>query len=106
VDQDAYSVQLFDHAMVYVPELNLFVDGTANSMEIGNLPAKDLGAMAMTVDARGNATRRTVPFTSPADLGGLEMAHVSDSGSPEPVAQTKIVLAQASGGVEASHDGI
>ena len=65
VDEDAYSVQLFDHAMVYVPELNLFVDGTASSMEIGNLPTKDMGAMAMTVDAMGNATRRTVPFTSP-----------------------------------------
>lgn len=108
VDQDAYSVQLFDHAMAYVPELNLFVDGTANSMEIGDLPGKDLGAMAMTVDSLGKATRRTVPFTSPADVRaprGLEMAHVSDSGSPDSTAQAKIALAQAAGEVEASHDG-
>ena len=57
--EGAYSVQQFDHAMVYVPELNLFLDGTAESA--APLPTNDLGAMAITVDAQGKATRRTVP---------------------------------------------
>jgi transglutaminase-like putative cysteine protease len=58
---EAYSVQLFNHAMAYVPELNLYLDGTAEYA--GELPPDDLGAMAMTVDAQGNATWRTLPFS-------------------------------------------
>ena len=56
----AYSLQQFDHAMVYVPELNLYLDGTAASAVPGPLPSNDIGATAITVAAQGNATRRTV----------------------------------------------
>jgi transglutaminase-like putative cysteine protease len=63
VAAEAYSVQLFNHAMAYVPELNLYLDGTAEHAALGELPPDDQGAMAMTLDARGNATRRTVPFS-------------------------------------------
>jgi transglutaminase-like putative cysteine protease len=66
VDPQAYSVQLFNHAVAYVPELNLYLDGTAEYAAMGELPPDDQGALAMTVDAQGNATRRTVPF-SPAE---------------------------------------
>ena len=107
VDEDAYSVQLFDHAMAFVPELNLFLDGTADSMVIGELPAKDLGAMVMTVNALGKATRRTVPFTSPLEIHTMhetEIAHVSDGGSTQSAEQAKIAIAQAAGG-ETARDG-
>jgi cellulose synthase operon protein C len=108
VDEDAYSAQLFDHAMAYVPELNLFLDGTADSTVIGELPAKDLGAMAMTVDARGKATRRTVPSTSPLDIRSMretERAHVSDGDSTKSADQAKMAIAGAVGEAETSHDG-
>jgi hypothetical protein len=62
VDPEAYSVQLFNHAVAYVPELNLYLDGTAEYAALGELPPDDQGALAMTVDADGNATRRTVPL--------------------------------------------
>jgi transglutaminase-like putative cysteine protease len=65
VDPEAYSVQLFNHAVAYVPELNLYLDGTAEYAALGELPPDDQGALAMTVDADGNATRRTVPFAPP-----------------------------------------
>ena len=65
VDPQAYSVQLFNHAVAYVPELNLYLDGTAEYAALGELPPDDQGALAMTVDAEGKATRRTVPFASP-----------------------------------------
>ncbi len=61
----AYSVQLFNHAMAYVPELNLYLDGTAEYAALGELPPDDQGATAITVDADGRATRRTVAFTPP-----------------------------------------
>jgi transglutaminase-like putative cysteine protease len=63
VAPEAYSVQLFNHAVAYVPELNLFLDGTAEYASLGELPPDDQGALAMTVDAQGKATRRIVPFT-------------------------------------------
>jgi hypothetical protein len=65
VASEAYSVQLFNHAVAYVPELNLFLDGTAEYAALGELPPDDQGAMAMTVDAQGKATRRIVPFSAP-----------------------------------------
>ncbi len=65
VDPHAYSVQLFNHAVAYVPELNLYLDGTAEYAALGELPPDDQGALAMTVDAEGKATRRTVPFSAP-----------------------------------------
>ncbi len=61
VATEAYSVQLFNHAMAFVPELNLYLDGTAKYAALEELPPKDQGAMAITVDALGKATRRTVP---------------------------------------------
>jgi transglutaminase-like putative cysteine protease len=108
VDEDAYSVQLFDHAMAYIPELNVFVDGTANSDTIGELPAKDLGAMAMTVDALGKATRRTVPFTSPLEIRTpreMEVAHVFDGVGEATADRARIAQAVGESGAAASRDG-
>ena len=65
VAAEAYSIQLFNHAVAYVPELNLYLDGTAEYAALGELPPDDQGATAMTVDAEGKATRRTVPFSPP-----------------------------------------
>jgi transglutaminase-like putative cysteine protease len=109
VDEDAYSVQLFDHAMAYIPELNVFVDGTANSQTIGELPAKDLGAMAMTVDALGKATRRTVPFTSPLEIRTpreMEVAHVIDGEGEATTDRAKLAQAVGESGAASSRDGI
>jgi transglutaminase-like putative cysteine protease len=65
VAAEAYSVQLFNHAMAYVPEFNLYLDGTAEYATLGELPPDDQGAVVITVDASGKATRRTVPFSPP-----------------------------------------
>jgi transglutaminase-like putative cysteine protease len=108
VDEDAYSVQLFDHAMAYIPELNIFVDGTANSETIGELPTNDLGAMVMTVDALGKATRRTVPFTSPLEIRTpreMDVAHVFDGERHATADRAKIAQAVGESGAAASRDG-
>ena len=90
VDPQAYSVQLFNHAVAYVPELNLYLDGTAEYAALGELPPDDQGALAMTVDAEGKATRRTVPFT-PAEANRvtrLVTARLDRSGSLEFASET------------------
>ena len=77
--EGAYSLQQFDHAIVYVPELNLYLDGTGDA--VATLPYNDLGAMAITVDANGNATRRTVLASAPRnDASARAQAH-SQSGN-------------------------
>jgi hypothetical protein len=65
VAPNAYSVELFNHAVAYVPELNLFLDGTAKHAAVGELPLKDQGATALTVDAQGRAMLRTIPMLTP-----------------------------------------
>jgi transglutaminase-like putative cysteine protease len=91
VDPDAFSVQLFNHAVAYVPELNLYLDGTAEYAALGELPPDDQGALAMTVDADGKATRRTVPF-SPAEANRVTRevsARLDRSGRLEFASETK-----------------
>jgi transglutaminase-like putative cysteine protease len=89
--EGAYSIQLFDHAMVFVPELNAYLDGTADSAVPGGLPPNDQGAMAMTLDAQGNATRRTVPFSAPQANGvtGQMQANLAGGSSMASASQTK-----------------
>jgi len=91
VDADAYSVQLFNHAVAYVPELDLYLDGTAEFAALGELPPDDQGALALTVDAEGNATRRIVPFSPPeANRVTREVrARLASDGQVEFASQTK-----------------
>jgi transglutaminase-like putative cysteine protease len=91
VADEAFSVQLFNHAMAYVPELNLYLDGTAEYAALGELPPDDQGAMAMTVDAEGKATWRTVPFSPPESnrVTREVRAQLSRNGKLEFASQTK-----------------
>jgi transglutaminase-like putative cysteine protease len=88
---EAYSVQLFNHAMAYVPALDLFLDGTVEFAAPGELPPDDQGAIAITVDAAGKVTRRIVPFT-PADANRVTrrvQASLSPNGRVQFVSQTR-----------------
>jgi transglutaminase-like putative cysteine protease len=91
VEANAYSVQLFNHAVAYVPELNLYLDGTAEYAALGELPPDDQGAVAVTVDEDGNATRRIVPYSSPeANRVTREVrARLAPDGQVEFASQTK-----------------
>jgi hypothetical protein len=91
VAPEAFSVQLFNHAVAYVPELNLFLDGTAEYAALGELPPDDQGALAMTVDAQGKATRRIVPFSPPESnrITREVRAQLASDGRVEFESQTK-----------------
>jgi uncharacterized protein DUF3857/transglutaminase superfamily protein/uncharacterized protein DUF3858 len=91
VDPEAYSVQLFNHALAYVPELDLFLDGTVEFAAPGELPPDDLGATAITVDLAGKATRRVVPFTAPEAnrVSRTLRARLRPDGHVEFVSQTR-----------------
>jgi hypothetical protein len=91
IDPDAYSVQLFNHAVAYVPDLDLFLDGTVEYAAPGELPPDDQGAVAFTVDADGKVTRRIVPFTSPeaSRVSRQVQARLSTDGRLHFVSQTR-----------------
>jgi Tfp pilus assembly protein PilF/transglutaminase-like putative cysteine protease len=58
------SLAPFDHAIAYVPELNLYLDGTAEFAGDHELPAMDQGALALQVN-QGNSKLVTLPDNDP-----------------------------------------
>ncbi len=67
VGDKATSLQIFDHAIVYVPKYQLWLDGTAEYAGSHELPLDDQGAMALTVGADGDAIFRRIPVTLPME---------------------------------------
>ncbi|MBV9438014.1 MAG: DUF3857 and transglutaminase domain-containing protein [Acidobacteria bacterium] len=61
------SASIFDHAVVYVPEFELWLDGTAEFARLREVPVEDQGAMALTIDSEGNATLRQIPLSTTDD---------------------------------------
>ncbi len=58
------SLSVFDHAIAYVPELDLYIDGTAEQSGITELPQMDQGVTVLHVWPEGSELRRT-PVLSP-----------------------------------------
>ncbi len=59
IDQLPASLAVFDHAIAYVPELDLFLDGTAEHSGSSELPAMDQGVSVLVVGPNGAELRRT-----------------------------------------------
>ncbi len=63
---------MFNHAIVYVPKYELWLDGTAEYAG-RELPLEDQGALALTVSLSGSAQMRHIPMSRAAD--NLHPAH-------------------------------
>jgi tetratricopeptide (TPR) repeat protein/transglutaminase-like putative cysteine protease len=62
---DAPSYAFFDHAIAYVPSLDLYLDGTAEYTGMTELPAMDRGAIGLQiVDGQGKLVRLPEPPAS------------------------------------------
>lgn len=61
------SLAIFNHAIVYVPALDLWLDGTAEWSGASELPVSDRGAEVLVVDPEGGSVFRTIP-EAPASL--------------------------------------
>ncbi|MFL6436422.1 MAG: DUF3857 domain-containing protein [Terriglobales bacterium] len=61
------SVSIFDHAIVYVPEFDLWMDGTAEFARLRELPVEDQGVIGLTVALDGQTVLRRTPRSSAAD---------------------------------------
>jgi tetratricopeptide (TPR) repeat protein len=65
---DPPSLAIFDHAIAYVPALDLFLDGTAEHGGIAELPSGDQGALTLVVGPES------------AQLTHIPVRHATDSG--------------------------
>jgi cellulose synthase operon protein C len=61
------SLAVFNHAILYVPELDLWLDGTATGSGSRELPSEDRGANALVVNPGAEPTFGTVPEARPSD---------------------------------------
>jgi len=59
LDTEPASLAIFDHAIVYVPKLDRYLDGTAEFAGLAELPAQDQGVMALRVGAHGSVLVET-----------------------------------------------
>src|SRR5229473_1556963 len=62
------SLAVFDHAILYVPKYELYLDGTAEFHGSAELPPDDRGAEALVIEPDGTGSRiRRTPDARPAD---------------------------------------
>jgi tetratricopeptide (TPR) repeat protein/transglutaminase-like putative cysteine protease len=54
IDPEPASLAVFDHAIVYVPKLGAYLDGTAEFAGMAELPAQDQGVMVLRVGPHGS----------------------------------------------------
>jgi tetratricopeptide (TPR) repeat protein/transglutaminase-like putative cysteine protease len=55
------SLAIFDHAILYVPKYDLFLDGTAELYGSRELPAEDHGAVVLVIEPGGGSKLATIP---------------------------------------------
>jgi transglutaminase-like putative cysteine protease len=75
IDPSPASLAVFDHAIAYVPALDLYIDGTAEFSGLAELPAEDQDTMAVRVSAHGTRLVRT-PVISEQANGAERTWHI------------------------------
>lgn len=75
------SMAVFDHAIVYIPKYDLWLDGTAD-YAVRELPLEDQGALALTVGLDGTAQLRHTPMSRASDnyTRHIIQAHLTSGG--------------------------
>ncbi len=76
VDPSPANLAIFNHAIAYVPEFDLFLDGTAEFHGTRELPYSDQGQISLIVSDGGGATLRTTPLDKPEDNHFLRILDV------------------------------
>jgi hypothetical protein len=74
------SLAPFDHAIAYVPSLDLYLDGTAEHTGALELPAMDLGILGVQVN-KGDAKLVRLPFNDPKT--NVRQRHVQATLAPD-----------------------
>src|SRR5262249_36361247 len=67
IDEAPASLAVFNHAILYLPRHQLFLDGTAEFHGSGELPGDDRGAEVLVVEPDGGSKFFRTPDATPAD---------------------------------------
>ncbi|HEX7597028.1 MAG TPA: DUF3857 domain-containing protein, partial [Polyangia bacterium] len=59
IEKQPASLAIFDHAITFVPGLDLYLDGTAEFAGMSELPSQDQGVMVLRVGRKGATLART-----------------------------------------------
>jgi tetratricopeptide (TPR) repeat protein len=70
------SLAVFDHAVLYVPEYDLWIDPTATFYGIGQLPPATQGCTALVI-GDGGGRLVTTPVTSPSETRSVQTARLT-----------------------------
>jgi hypothetical protein len=99
IDASPPSLQIFDHAIAYVPEFDLFLDGTAEYSGTSELPWADQGVQVLIIEDGGKYVLRQTPVY-PATANSVETSYQVDLRSA--VAEVE-VTSTLTGSFSASH---
>ncbi len=89
------SLAVFDHAIVHVPRLGLYLDGTAEFSGVSELPAQDQGVMVLRIGPTGATLTETPVFPSAANRAARRWeAKLAPDGSAE-VDERLVITGQA-----------
>jgi tetratricopeptide (TPR) repeat protein len=69
LDPKPASLAVFNHAILYVPSLNLYLDGTAEFSGSSELPGSDQGAQVLVIESEGKVPSKLAltPVSVPAE---------------------------------------
>jgi tetratricopeptide (TPR) repeat protein len=76
------NLAIFNHAIAYVPALDLFLDGTAEFSGMGELPWGDQGQLALIVADGGAVELRQTPVDAPSTNVLVRLLEIDLSASP------------------------
>jgi transglutaminase-like putative cysteine protease len=92
------SLAIFDHAIAYVPELDMYLDGTAEHSGTSELPSQDQGVVVLLVGPSGAELRTTPVFDADKNRRSrkLEVALAAD-GAAEVEGREVVAGSEAAG---------
>ncbi|MEM7604671.1 MAG: DUF3857 domain-containing protein [Myxococcota bacterium] len=91
------SLAIFDHAIAYVPQFDLFLDGTAEMNGTNELPQMDQGTTTLIVGPEGAQLRQTPVLPADRNVRRREMVATLDAeGAAEVVSNERVVGSSAS----------
>lgn len=74
----ALPLGIFDHAITYLPDFDMFADSTATSARIGTLPASLLGKSALVIRDRDHSARVVaLPVATPDNARVRSITHIT-----------------------------
>jgi len=95
IDTSPASLAVFDHAIAYVPSMDLYLDGTAEFSGLTELPAEDQGVMVVRIGPRGTKLAETPVLAATQNKAARHWTIALHSNGDAEVDETLTVTGQA-----------